>query len=260
MGVNLLRWLASLKLAIVLMVVLAAVLTLATFMEASKGRDYAQWYVYHSHWFIILLVLLAANILAATLVRYPWGSARLGFLLAHAGLLVLLAGSITTFMGGVEGAGSFSEGPTAHEFFLPDFSRFTAAWPSRGSARGNMASVFVFRPGPVQWPQGKTLNLGSLGGVALKILRYYPHAQVDETWLPDETKQGGPALQFVLVPPSGNPTNPTWLVSSPFGGQMEFGPITLELHQAAADSLLEDFLNPPEADNMDKDGLLAMHH
>ena len=66
------RWLASLKLAVFLIVLLAAVLAWATFLEAGKGREYAQWYVYDSPWFLGLLAVLGMNILAATLVRFPW--------------------------------------------------------------------------------------------------------------------------------------------------------------------------------------------
>lgn len=75
----------------ILILLLAAVLAAATFMESAKGREYAQWYVYKSSWFIALLALLGVNILAATLVRFPWKMRNLGFLITHAGLLAVLA-------------------------------------------------------------------------------------------------------------------------------------------------------------------------
>ena len=40
--------------------------------EAGQGRELAQWYVYGSPWFVGLLALLGVNILAATLIRFPW--------------------------------------------------------------------------------------------------------------------------------------------------------------------------------------------
>ena len=54
------------------MVVMAVVLAAATFLESAKGREYVQWHVYKSPWFMALLGLLALNILAATIVRFPW--------------------------------------------------------------------------------------------------------------------------------------------------------------------------------------------
>ena len=88
-----LDWFASLKLAVVLLVALAAVLAAATLLEKWRGHEYAQWYVYNSPWFMALVALLALNILAAMIVRFPWRWRHCGFLLAHAGVLVLLAGA-----------------------------------------------------------------------------------------------------------------------------------------------------------------------
>jgi len=258
-GIVIYQWLASLKLAVVLMVVLAAVLAAATFVEAAYGREYAQWYVYHSSWFIALLGILALNIMAATWIRYPWGRARLGFLLAHLGLLLLLAGSIHTFTSGIDGSITFAEGETARRFLVPNQSRFTVAQQGNPGAHGNMASVFVFRPGPVAWPEGKTLDLGYINGTSLKIIRYYPPAQVDEHWQADESQEGKPALEFAVLGPDGQAGNQAWLAADPFGGQMELGPAQLAFYQAGADTLVDDFLNPPAADS-DPDGVLSMHY
>ena len=54
-----LGWFASTKLAVLLLVSLAAVLAAATVLEAAKGREWAQWYVYKSPWFMALVGLLA---------------------------------------------------------------------------------------------------------------------------------------------------------------------------------------------------------
>jgi hypothetical protein len=73
MAREILRLFASLKLAVLLIAILAGVLAWATFLESSKGREYAQWHVYHAPWFIGLLGLLAANVFACTASRFPWG-------------------------------------------------------------------------------------------------------------------------------------------------------------------------------------------
>ena len=96
--VSIYRCLASLKLAVTLIVLLAAVLAAATFVEAAEGRDYARWYIYTRDWFVALLGMLGVNILAATLIRFPWKPRQFGFVVTHSGLLVLLAGSIVTFL------------------------------------------------------------------------------------------------------------------------------------------------------------------
>src|SRR5262249_17879271 len=47
--------------------------------------------------------LLAVNILCAALKKYPWKRHQTGFLITHAGLLVLVFGGLLTTLGGVEG-------------------------------------------------------------------------------------------------------------------------------------------------------------
>ena len=71
LGRVLVRWAASLKLTIVLLVLLAAVLGWGAFLEKAKGLECAEWYVYRSAWFIGLLGVLAANMVAATLPAAP---------------------------------------------------------------------------------------------------------------------------------------------------------------------------------------------
>ncbi|HTK73868.1 MAG TPA: hypothetical protein VL371_01350, partial [Gemmataceae bacterium] len=66
------RQLGSLKLAVVLLAVLAAVIAATTIVEADYGRSYAQWYVYHSGWFVALLAVLGVNIFCAAMSRWPW--------------------------------------------------------------------------------------------------------------------------------------------------------------------------------------------
>lgn len=276
-GVWLFRAAASLRLAVILIVVLAAVLAAATFLESTRGREYAQWYVYRSHWFIGLLGLLGLNILAATLIRFPWGLGRIGFVMTHAGLLVLLVGAVRTFTGGVEGTLAFREGESVNVLTLADRSQLTVIRPSPmgGHAAGFHGSdsvVFAFRPGPVDWPEGKTLNLGYLGGIGVRVLKYYRHAEVEEQWLADPAEAGGPALRFALrsgrTPAGDHPPMfdagggedsgiEAWL--SEELGPLGFGPARFEIHRTAVSTVVEDFLQPPSAEP-DSAGVLSMHY
>jgi hypothetical protein len=241
-----------------LIAVLAGVLAWATFVEAGKGREYAQWHVYHSRWFSILLGLLALNIFAATVNRFPWGRKRIGFLITHGGLLVLLAGSIQTFYFGVEGQLGFEEGQTANSLTMTDRCQLRVTRQEQESERPR-STEFIFEPGPVDWPDGKTLSLGELNGVALDVLKFYRHARVEEDWVADREGQGSPALKFVLAGPDGRPVREEWLVADQFGSQMFIGPVKFEFQRVPMQSMLEDFLKPPAADS-DKDGVLSMHY
>jgi len=110
----------SVRLGIVLLVVLTVVSLLGTVILQRPGThgqsaDLVDYYgegqykllagfgltdVFHTPWFHALLALFAANILCATIVNFSLRPEKLGFLLAHAGvLLVLVGGAVYRFSG-----------------------------------------------------------------------------------------------------------------------------------------------------------------
>ena len=91
------RFLASLKLAVFSLSSLAASLAFATWFDRTMERTAAQDYVYKSTWFAVLLAFLAINILCAALIRFPWKKRQTGFVITHAGLLILILGSYWSF-------------------------------------------------------------------------------------------------------------------------------------------------------------------
>ena len=101
--VYLFRVCASLQLAIALLSLFALCLAVATFLESAYSGLIAQELIYHTWWFALLLGLLAVNILCAALKKYPWKRHQIGFLITHAGLIVLVFGGLLTTLGGVEG-------------------------------------------------------------------------------------------------------------------------------------------------------------
>ena len=248
------RCLASLRLAVILLVVLAVILAVTTVVEAFQGMEYVQWYVYHSLWFIALLAFLAANVLAAALIRFPWKTKHIGFLIAHLGVLVLLGGSIQTFLGGIEGQLPFAEGDTAEKIFIPDRSLLKVVLPGE---EGSGSTEFAFSPGPFDWPEGKTLDFGQAEGVGLEVLGFYRHAREEVSWVADESGLGWPAVEFTLDAPGGKTISQQWLTGSPLGAEVEIGPARFELFTTSADAMVEDFLDPPLAD-AGPDGVLSM--
>jgi hypothetical protein len=253
-----LRFFASLKLAVSLLVLLAAILAVTTLVEAARGREYVLWYVYNSPWFAALLGLLAANILAAAVVRFPWKRHQFAFLITHAGLLVLLAGAIQTFTGGVEGQLAIEEGQTGERIMLRDHSRFIAQWVETNGREDRERAMFSFKPGPVDWPDGKTLDLGQASGVHLRVTRFLNHCQTNEDWVADDSGRGEPALKFAVAGPDGSPVGEEWLVAGPFGAEAQITPMSFWFQRLPADTMLDDFLNPPK--DMDAAGVLSVHY
>ncbi len=114
------RFLASLKLAVISISTLAAYLAYATVFESQYGGAAAQERIYRSPGFAILLAFLGMNILCAALIRYPWKKRQTGFVVTHAGLLVLLAGSFYSVRTADEGQVGMIEGDVKSELVRSD--------------------------------------------------------------------------------------------------------------------------------------------
>ncbi len=252
---SILRAMASLKLAVVLLVFLAAVLAWATFLEADQGREVAQWYVYGSRWFVGLLAVLGLNILAAALIRFPWTKRQIGFAVTHAGLLVLLVGAIQTFLLGIEGQVTLQEGKRAEKIVLTNRSVVTAI---RETDRGRQSTAFSFCPGPVDWPEGRQLDFGVSDGFGIRVLKFYRHARERTAWVADDLDYQGPALRLRLSGASGGTVAEDWLAGTVFGGQAVIGPTMYELLPITEQSMLQDFLQPP-TEGLGQAGVLSMH-
>lgn len=105
-----LRLFGSLRLAVFVLNGLGVSLAIATLIESSYDTATAQYWVYQTTWFSALLALFGLNIAAAALVRWPWKRRHLPFLLAHSGILLVLAGAIVTRFLGVDGSLRITEG------------------------------------------------------------------------------------------------------------------------------------------------------
>lgn len=250
------HWLGSLKLAVVLMMGLATSIAVATILEADSGRVYAQWHVYHSGWFFVLLGLLGVNIFAAAASRWPWKRHQTGFVVTHGGLLVLLAGSVQSFLGGVDGQVTLTEGETASAFVIPQQSQITAHWLGQHE---EAPYHFTFEAGPSDWAEGTQLDLGAVDGVSARVLRYYAHAEAKEDWIEDATGAGGPAVKFRIEGPDGKGGEEHLLVDQDFGDEIFGGPVRLQLRRASSQAMVDNFLKPP-TENLGKKGLLLAYY
>ena len=236
------RWLASLELAVILLVVLAVVLAWATIVEARQGAEYAQWYFYYSQWFIWVLGLLSANVLAATLIRLPWKRSQTGFVIAHLGVLVLMGGSLLTFLRGIDGQLSFAEGETADSILLAHRTQLTVIGPG-GSDRSPIE--FSFTTGPVDWGRDDPLDFGRTDGIGLRVLKFFHQARGEVEWVADESMRGEPALKLAAGGAHKAARKPLWCVANPFGSQAARGDVGFEFRQAPVASMKDDFLALP---------------
>jgi len=144
------RGLASLQLAVVLIVLLAIVLAWATVVENRFGLHAAQFAIYRTWWFEALNFLLGLNVVMAAVVRFPWKRRQIGFLLTHAGILVLLLGCVVTRQQGIDAHVRVIEGDTTHRAVSDWLQHFELDVTSTGGKPGMTIKV-PFRAGPFNW-------------------------------------------------------------------------------------------------------------
>jgi cytochrome c-type biogenesis protein CcsB len=111
---KLLQSLASLKIAVILLVLLLVGLAVGTIVESSRGTEFAGSLVYYSWWFIALQAAFVVNVLAAIIVFFPWGKQRIGFVTTHGALILILVGAVVTFFFKTEGRLGLWEGETGN--------------------------------------------------------------------------------------------------------------------------------------------------
>jgi len=248
--------LASPKTMVVLLLALAGVLAWGTHLESRHGSAQARWFVYESAWFFGLLTLLGMHVLCAAASRWPWQPRYGGVVVTHLGLIVLLAGASQSYWGGIEGHISLVENDTIDHLVLTRGDQVSAFWVGRPQ---DSSFEFTFEGGPVDWPAGKSLDLGEVDGVSARVLAYHPRAVAKETWVADESRRGGPAVQFTASGPTGMSVVEGWLVDQQFGDAVSVGPIRLQLQQAVSERMVEEFHKPP-ADDLGEQGQLTMYY
>ncbi|HET9869993.1 MAG TPA: cytochrome c biogenesis protein ResB, partial [bacterium] len=108
--IPLVRFLASVKLALPMLLILAALLAAGTIVESLYTASLAKRFVYDTWWFTAFLALLGLNVLLSALSRFPWKKHQIGFVITHLGILCVLAGSFLTQRWGTDGQIAVAEG------------------------------------------------------------------------------------------------------------------------------------------------------
>jgi sugar lactone lactonase YvrE len=151
------QFLASLKLAVVLIFSMAFVLALATLIEAVWGTPAAQFGVYQTWWFNLGVILLAVNIFCAASIRYPWKRHQTGFVITHIGLLTLLTGAAIGRFYGIDAQVFVYELGADHRAYADDLKFLLSVDdPHDNNPRPKTVVLENFNPGVFSWPDYKT--------------------------------------------------------------------------------------------------------
>jgi hypothetical protein len=289
-AVRISRWLGSLQMAVLLLLLFAFVLAIGTMVESWYSGQAAQELVYRTWWFTLLLALLGVNIFFAAAKKWPWKKYQTGFLITHVGLLTMVSGGILTSLSGVDSVMALvdSDLPQARHFGSHStnliMDRTTSLIRvSRGVNKGDKdAAAYPFEPGSLiwrsdqyieaqtdtmlvildwlahPWPRTWARDVGN--GARVEIQAYYPHTR-QEQFSPAEASDRKPfaAVKFRMKSPRGGALPDQWIAGIPGARETEVGAGMIELlAQRCPESLLEEFRNPRPREELGKKGQLVI--
>lgn len=260
--IRLLGQVSSLWMAATLLGSLAIVIAVATYYEAAYGRVAAAVVIYHSWWFTLLFGLLALNIFGAAAVRWPWHKQQTGFVITHAGMLVLMAGFAIAGYDRLDGMLVVAEGEAESQLQLPtDYLAVSldgetversvqpidvAGYP--GFVRFCLVPLWPLPPAVAPPARQRGRHLATIGGAEIRLSAAVDHAEPVLGW--GHSAHGGPAaLRWSLnvTPPGGEPmTQGGWLTTrSPRERIAALGPFRLLLDRTDQPLYAADFLSDP---------------
>jgi hypothetical protein len=186
--------LGSLNVAVILLATIAAMIAFATIMESRFDTAVARYYIYDNPLFMLWLAVLALNLFCAAFTRWPWQRKHLGFVVTHAGIIMMLAGSVIGKTMGFEAFVTLDKTkPPEHQLTMKDNILMI---DTSGGERGEMPFDTEMRPPTEKRPFQLRLEHSPL---TLVIDRVTENLVPDDTLASttDTTAPAGVALHFV---------------------------------------------------------------
>ena len=227
------RFLGSIKLAVPLLSVIIGILIWATFYESEVGTTTVQQEIYKSPWFGALMFMLAMNLGASALSRYPWrGARKVGFALTHVGLIVIIAGSAAVIHLGVEGMLLVRTDSDANSQIRIEGDTLEVLTPEGKVEQGN---IFIKDDGSISPKYLGGLELEAYSDEAVRTVNFIPGGTV-----------ANPAVTLKLYSDRMGQTTERSLAVAPTGyNKLAIGPAELEIIKAKSDRQLKELLSAP---------------
>ena len=234
---SVLQFIGSIRLAIPLLVVIGSVLIGATFYESEVGSSVVQQEIYKSSWFGALMFLLAINLSLSTLLRYPWrGARKVGFAIAHWGLVIIIAGSAAVIHLSVEGMllARTDGGPVST--LRVDGDLLEVAMPGQDTRQ---TSLFIKGDGSVVPNHLGDISLLGYTSHAIKTVHFTGGSTIDN-----------PAVRLSLKSARMGQTLERWLAVAPAAyDRIDIGPAELQIVEAHSDQELQQALTLPSQES-----------
>lgn len=227
---RLIKALASLKFAVILMVLLGLLTAWGTIVESLYDAEAARKTVYDTIWMYLVMGALSVSLTAVMVDRWPWKKKHTAFVLAHIGILLLLLGSVFTMKWGLDGQMSIPIGQSARHVVIPWETDLLVYASFGGDAMTKIHEEevdFFRRPPSSENPVRIVTDAGEIRVTEAK--RYVlPTRQVEAS----TENIAGPGVRFQIV--NNMVSAVEWLVQRQTGrpATHDFGPAKIHLGKA----------------------------
>ena len=246
---SILRAVGALWFAAVLLILLLVAMACATVVESTKGTETALVEFYGAWWFKGLLTLLAINVLAAMLLRYPFSKWHVGFVLTHCGILVTFAGAAVTNLWGVEGRVSLAEGQKKDTFTTWEDVLTVESRDDGQEATMDLTGRAFSGLKVAERPSGRALSVGNL---TIEVQRYLPDsARVED--VTNDAPHPRPAVEVSLS--FEGIENPVWIFT---GQTADLGHLRASFRQIADQEEFRHLLHPETPDQAPSKGTIRV--
>lgn len=226
MNKKVLKFLASIKLAVIVIISIATLTAIGTFVESKYDAAAAKKLVYDSIYMNIVMGVFAINLIAVMVDRWPWKLRHISFIFAHVGILCIMAGQLITNQFGIDGSMRVGIGDENRFVSLPktDVTVY-ASYDGTNYSKIFENEVDFFRNPPT--PE-KPFSVYK-DQIGVKFTNYYPYAVASRETIPSDNPKLGAGIRFQISNGQANfiewlvQRNPTHVVS------IDLGPLRVHL-------------------------------
>ncbi len=223
---KIIHFLASVKLAVVIILYLCVVIAWGTIVESRYDAQAAKVKVYDSLWMYIGFTALATSLIAVMVDRWPWKLRHAPFIFAHLGIIAILIGSVQTLRWGLDGSMVIGIGQSQKQVTIPEQQIMIYA-----SFDGNRLSKIYekdvnFLRNPLDEPIVIPTEAGDF-----KFVEFSPYVVAQQTVLPSKETQLGAGVRYQIANEQFQHID--WLVQKKEGSsaQQDLGPLKIRLGQ-----------------------------
>ncbi len=189
------KFLTSLKLAVIIILLLGVISAIGTIYEARYDAEYAQKLIYHSPYMYAVMILLCVNLIAVMVDRWPWQRRHIAFVSAHIGIIITLIGAVFTQRLGLDGTMAFKIGEERQRVTIRERDLVVYASFDGAEVRPILQKETNFITHPPSEKRPYTLKFGD---EEIQIVESVHLAFRDEQIHASDRPADGPAIRFQL--------------------------------------------------------------